>query len=315
MDEAIEYTGILTKQAERAEQAEPVSTLAEDYFHDVGLYRGPEALNSEARFDKALGDLAKIIAERRITGKTRKGAQVSQNHGPTNWGSPLSLRIKAGKGGIENIGADRETSPYNNWFMTGSKYEAINLKGIPVEVVVNGNSEEEIEERMRAVKEKLGDSVEVLSIQDLLDERFENIAKFFKDGKIKEDFLKNTSEMTLANRKKLAETLTIKVGTLLAQGKHPHLSASERSSHLDSFSAEVIESSAPEAIKEAYNSLNRESPEDAEEFYKNFSQLSYPDQLGVALDLILRPNENPWSIFVSYLPAPDNDTLLREPSV
>jgi hypothetical protein len=249
------------------------SSLARDYFHDVGLFRGKE-------LSESIDHIKKIIESKKITGTTQKGAQVSQNHGPTNWESPLSLRIK---GIIPNIGPDTNSPPYANWYGTGSKSTPIDLSKAELEVVVNGNSKEEIEKRKQIVKEGLkGLDVKIADIESLANERFTNIANHFKDEEARKNFMEATQKMDISQKKQLAEVLTVGVGGLLAE-RYQHLSTEERSLRLDTLSAETIESLIPQSFENTYRSL---PPNKAEAFYNHLSSLPYHKQVKIGLDLI-----------------------------
>lgn len=266
-----------TAPVETQQQIE--SSLARDYFHDIGLYRGRD-------FNTAVDNLKAIVNSKKIRGGTEKGAQVSQNHGPTNWESPLSLRIS---GNIANIGPDTNAPDYANWYGTASRYTPIDLRGTQMEVVVNGNSPKEIEERMRIVRERLdGENVAVTSVEDLLHERFSNIALDFENEDTKNEFLEKVGAMNLGEKKGLAEMLTERVGTMIAK-HYPHLPAKERSIYLDFETARAIESLIPESFEKAHADLEKNSKQSAADFYNSLQGKPYLEQL----DLGLRSLENP----------------------
>jgi hypothetical protein len=250
--------------------------LPHDYFHDIALYRGGD-------FQQAVDHLEEIVKSKQIRGRTDKGAQVSQNHGPTNWESPLSLRIS---GNIPNVGPDTNAPPYANWYGTGSRHAPIDLGRASLEVIVNGNSRSEIEKGLIDVKTKLeGHDIKVTSIESLLAERFDNIAAHFENESVRNDFLAVTQQMEIFEKRELAEMLTQNVGSMLAD-HYPHLTNRERSLYLDFESAKTIENLIPKSIERAYGELAFESPEEANSFYDELSNMSYLSQLKTGFSLL-----------------------------
>jgi hypothetical protein len=193
----------------------PSGTVSGDTYHDIGMYRGKP-------FGEVIQNLIGIVTSGTLTGSSRKGAQVSQNAGPTNWQeSAITIRIEATprelarqKGSrliLDTESGLQEKLPgvhgglvfqqRTNWYMTGGEAEApINLRGKRLKVIVNGETAAEMNARLAEVKEALKLEnvkrqkeglepldIEVKSVLDfLVQERIPELASFLpeSEGKV-----------------------------------------------------------------------------------------------------------------------------------
>lgn len=122
---------------------QPAGTVLGDVYHDIGMYRGKDSVEG----------LEGILTDGKIRGFTEKGAQVSQNGGPTNWfESEVTLRINATPDDIPNIGMDTNSPQYANWFGTFGRGTPIDIEGKKLDVIVNGKDPAEIATRLQQVK-------------------------------------------------------------------------------------------------------------------------------------------------------------------
>lgn len=159
-------------------------TPAGDVYHDIGMYRGRNPVDG----------LEGILTDGSISGATQKGAQVSQNAGPTNWtDSQITIRIRGTPDDFPNLGPDNQVAEGSrvNWFQTGSRDAEIDINGKAVEVIVNGTDSQDIARRLdetrqavdraNAAREAAGRprlDVSIVSISEFLEkERFPELAQ------------------------------------------------------------------------------------------------------------------------------------------
>lgn len=193
----------------------PAGTTTSDTFHDPGLHRN-------LTLSGILKGLRGIVETRQIYGFTDKGGQVSQNAGPTNWESPITIRIKKGTPEklakqSQSFAPDGETTDIYRWFATGGTGRPINIDGFDLEVIVNGNSIAEVNARIKLAQKAVAEAnsarvaqglkpvnVEVKSINEFLTERFAELSQLLPKN-MQSDFIDGMANSSLEARKAVGE--------------------------------------------------------------------------------------------------------------
>jgi hypothetical protein len=184
-----------------APSADGRSTI-DDMYHDVGMYRSKGS-------DEVLDDTVRILSTRAIGGGSSKGAQVSANAGPTNWFSAqVTIRIKKKPHETGVLMPDDNCPRGANWYGTFSRRVQIPLDPSEVEVLVNGDSAEEIAQRQQVLQEKLGAEglghVPVVPIDRFLSTRFKEIAGHLPEQS-RAEFISGMERSPLWTRKAVGE--------------------------------------------------------------------------------------------------------------
>lgn len=188
---------------------QPAGTPLGDTYHDVGMHRGKNAIEG----------LEGILTDGLIRGSTDKGAQVSQNGGPTNWwDSDVTIRIQATPDQLGNVGTDPNAPAYANWFGTGARGTPIDINGKKLEVIVNGKDHVEIAARIEQAQAAVDRAnaarkanglppleVKVQSVaQFLTEQRFPELAASLPEGD-RQAFLEGLKKSPLSAQKAVGD--------------------------------------------------------------------------------------------------------------
>lgn len=185
-----------------AELAPCTRSTEHDIYHDVGMYRGKTQ-------DEAIENCVRILSNGYIVGMTQKGAQVSANAGPTNWfESQMTLRIKRTPEEQPGLMPDDNCPRGANWYATMSPRVRLPIDVREVEVIVNGQTPQQIDVLQHALERKLATSglgqIPVVPIQRFLNARFQEIARHLP-AESRDGFLRMMGASPLWSQKVVGE--------------------------------------------------------------------------------------------------------------